>query len=65
LLVAQSIGVPDINRPTLWALFMIVVAQLSVHVNSHAVVAERKTELPAVPRIRTSLDGPADVALGN
>jgi hypothetical protein len=31
LLVAQSIGVPDINRPTLWALLVVVVAQLNVY----------------------------------
>ena len=31
LLVADSIAIPDINRPTLWALLLVVVAQLSVH----------------------------------
>jgi hypothetical protein len=31
LLVAQSIGVPDINRPVLWALLIVVVAQLNVY----------------------------------
>lgn len=31
LLVAQSIGVPDINRPTLWALLIVVAAQLNVY----------------------------------
>lgn len=31
LFVAGAIGVPDINRPALWALFMVVVAQLNVY----------------------------------
>jgi hypothetical protein len=61
LLVAQSIAVPDINRPTLWVLFVIVIAQLSVYVNSHAAVTESKTERSAVPDVRVSRDGPAGV----
>lgn len=31
LLVADSIAVPDINRPTLWALLLVVVAQLGIY----------------------------------
>ncbi len=31
LLVADSIAVPDVNRPTLWALLLVVVAQLNVY----------------------------------
>jgi hypothetical protein len=31
LLVAQSIGVPDLNRPALWALLIMVVAQLNAY----------------------------------
>jgi hypothetical protein len=31
LLVAQSIAVPDINRPVLWALFIVVVTQSNVY----------------------------------
>jgi hypothetical protein len=31
LLVGQSIGVPDINRPAMWALLMVVLSQLNFH----------------------------------
>jgi hypothetical protein len=31
LFVAQSVGIPDINRPVLWALFVVVVAQLNAY----------------------------------
>jgi hypothetical protein len=31
LVVADSIAIPDINRPTLWALLLVVVAQLHVY----------------------------------
>jgi hypothetical protein len=30
-LVGQSIGVPDINRPALWALLIVVLSQLNFH----------------------------------
>jgi hypothetical protein len=31
LIVADAIAVPDVNRPTLWALLLVVIAQLNVH----------------------------------
>jgi len=31
MLVAQSIGIPDLNRPVLWALFIVAVAQLNAY----------------------------------
>ena len=31
LVVADSVAIPDINRPTLWALLLVVVAQLNVY----------------------------------
>ncbi|MFZ0418042.1 MAG: hypothetical protein WAM04_08045 [Candidatus Sulfotelmatobacter sp.] len=31
LLVAQAIGIPDINRPVLWALFIVTAAQLNAY----------------------------------
>jgi hypothetical protein len=39
LLVADAIGVADINRPALWALFVVVVAQLNVYARSEATIA--------------------------
>lgn len=31
LIVADAIAVPDVNRPTLWTLLLVVIAQLNVH----------------------------------
>ena len=42
LLVAQSIGVPDINRPALWGLLMVVIVQLNIWRGTH------KAEIPLV-----------------
>jgi hypothetical protein len=41
LIVAGGIGFPDINRPPLWALFIVVAAQLNVHASGRTTAAER------------------------
>ncbi len=59
LLLAQSIAVPDINRPTLWALFVVVVAQLNVYAKNPEVVAQRLRRI--APITRMAPDGTAGV----
>jgi hypothetical protein len=35
MIISQVVAVPDINRPALWALLILVLAQLNVHLASH------------------------------
>jgi len=51
LLVADAIGVPDLNRPALWGLFVVVVAQLNVYANSRAMIAHGERSRPPMIRI--------------
>lgn len=59
LLVAQSIAVPDINRPTLWALFVVVVAQLNVYAKNRAMIAHGQWSI--APKVRISPDATAGI----
>jgi len=51
LLVAQSIGVPDLNRPALWALLIMVVAQL----NAYRMTASDSSMKPIDPALQANL----------
>lgn len=61
LIISEIVAVPDLNRPVLWALIMIVASQLSVHVLSHP-SAERSGEeriARKAPSMRTPRIAPA------
>ena len=60
LLVAQSIAVPDINRPTLWALLVVVVAQLNVYADNRARIAKRQCSIATT--IRVSPEMPSGIS---
>ena len=55
IILAGAVGVPDINRPPLWALLIIVVSQLNVYACSRAVASQRERSL--VAEIQVSLKG--------
>ncbi len=59
LLVADAIGVPDLNRPALWGLFVVVVAQLNVYPNNRAMIAHGQRSI--APKVRISPEGTAGI----
>ena len=59
MLVSEVVAVPDINRPVLWGLFVIVVAQLNVHFDPRPGLEPVKRRVVAV---RPPLLGPSGVA---
>jgi len=38
MIISEIVAVPDINRPVLWALFTVVLSQLSVYLDQRASV---------------------------
>jgi len=59
MILSEIIGVPDINRPVLWSLLVIVVAQLNVHFDPRPGLEPVKRRVVAV---RPPLLGPSSVA---
>jgi hypothetical protein len=59
ILVSGSIAVPDLNRPTMWALLVIVVAQLNVYAKSETAIRHAKWGIASQIRIaREGTGGP-------
>jgi O-Antigen ligase len=55
LLLAGAIGFPEINRPPLWALFIVVSSQLNVYATNRAMIPER--DRSHASEVRVSLEG--------
>ncbi|HEY2120242.1 MAG TPA: hypothetical protein VGH37_13720 [Candidatus Acidoferrum sp.] len=63
ILIGGAIGVPDINRPTLWALFCVAVAQLSAYSTSYALALKDMQGYVRVPNV--SLEGDTGITPAN
>ncbi len=55
LLIADAIGVPDPNRPALWGMFVMVLAELSVCAKGRASALQQTVR--AEPKVRAPLGG--------